>query len=62
MDSRLPDGFYFVKMKVKKKDYQPIEQFKIGAGMGKMMGMKKLIGSRFSAMTKNKLALNFKLR
>jgi len=60
-DSRLPDGYFFVNVKIKKKDYQPIVQYKIDKDIGKMKAMKKLAGSKFAAMTRNKLKSSFKL-
>lgn len=59
-DSRLPQGYFFVTMTVKKKDYQPYEIYKLEPGM--LKAFKTLMGSKLSSFTKNKLNANFRLR
>jgi len=62
MDSRLPDGYYFTDIKVKKKDYQPMVNYKIDSDMGKLNAFKKLIGTKVAGITGNKLSASFRLK
>jgi len=59
IDGRLPQGYYFVSMTVK-KGYQPTEIYKIDQGAFK--AFRSLMTSKISSFTKNKLLPNFKPR
>jgi len=62
VDSRLPDGYYFTKIQIKKKDYDPIVNYKVNSDMGKLNAFKKLVGTKIAGITGNKLNSSFKLK
>ena len=61
VDSRLPDGYYFLNVKIKKKDYQPILTYKVGSDLGDMKADQKIVGTKFASLTKNKLGISSKI-
>lgn len=62
VDSRLPRGYYFMDIHIKKKDYKPLLVYKLDADIGKLKAMQKLLGTKFAAMTDNKLSASFKMK
>ena len=61
-DDRLDEGYYFTDIKIKKKDYEPIVVYKVGADQGRMKAVQKFVGTKFAALTKNKLTASFKIK
>jgi hypothetical protein len=61
-DDRLDYGYYFTDIKIKKKDLEPIVVYKVGADQGKMKATKSFLGTKFAALTKNKLTASFKMK